>query len=237
MNQATQEATVADLPRPQVVVPHPLDATDIAQFYATETVGKPEQTRMAKLIQRFKVTDQASLKAAVKDYVERETKRGEKEKLIARVHGSEIKTLFGYACTLNKSLEGMGYKTALDTARTALKVAMIRWDGSRILEKEEREAKQQAKQVGAVAEAEYIQLADFRRKNGRDATPEERQKIRDEIAGKLQRSAQIEMAAALVKKHGGEWAADLVDCLTAEILRVEHEAAEKVAAVATGTEG
>ncbi len=234
------DTQVATLPKQRaVVVPNPLDAVDLIQFYSAETerASKAESTRMSRLIAKFKVSSQDSIKTAVKDYVEREEKRGEKEKLIARVHASEIKSLFGFAVTLGQSLDGMGYKTAIDTARAALKVAKIRWDGSRVKEKGERETEKAAKTVGAVAEREYLEVTAFRNRTGRDPSPEEITAIRDEITGKVVRATQVELASGLLKKHGAPWCEALVDCLIAAITAAEAEAREQVAAVATGTNG
>ena len=233
MDQATE---VTALPTPKAGRPDPLTVLDVVKFFAGEKINKLDETRLARLTRKFASTAQADLKSVCKEYIESEERNGAPAKLVAQVRASEMKTLYGFTVTLGKSVAGLSYHAAITEGRAALKAAGKKWDGGAILGKKEREVKNHAKQVGAMAEAEYIEVAGLQNRTGREITPEERVAIRDQLEQRAEREAQAELAAGFVKKHGTDWCERLIECLTAEIHKAHSEAVAPVQE-ATGTNG
>lgn len=215
--------------------PNPLTAAVILGFFngsdaqkAASAVAKVEGSRLQYLTRHFEVSDVATVKAAIKEYKADGKDKQASEKRVIQTRAGEIQALYGAYKLGGLKLDGFGYHDAVAESRKTLKEKGLKWDGARIPEKFERDIAQDVRRKAEIEMATRIEIAK-REKAGEEVSENAAEEIEAEMARKMERADMNGLAAALVKKHGVEKSAWLIEAMEAEIA-VAQQAAKDTAA-------
>lgn len=196
---------------------------------AAQKIAQTEGSRLKYLFAMFPQSSVEAVKTAVKEYREMAKKEyGEKspQENTARNRAMEVQALYGAFRWADFKPDNIGYHSAVTESRNILKSRNIKWDGSKIPEKWEKDVRRQVEQDAQVELAARMERA-RRERAGEELTEEQYKDITEQARQQQERAGMVTLAGGLVRKYGPDKAEWLIEALEGAIASARAAAQEK----------
>lgn len=171
--------------------------------------------RMASLLARFEQSSTDDVRTATKAMHEDE--KDPKAKRIWEVRASEIRQVYGAYRFCKADFSKCGFWKAVEQASGKagiLRLAGVRWDGSKVKTKEEKQSEREIKDALAKTEAGLREAHRIKNTQGREATEDEiRAAVEGSVAAKAAEWARDHAKAILKMENGRSKAEALIEAL------------------------